>query len=103
MTWRGADWRELSRKELPLARQLEDAYKLRPEEIEWLVPDGRSVQTRFRAWRDLLGSERVEPLASPNVLLEVCVEHANQVCFPASARRGISSNATHPATEGLST
>ena len=47
--WRGADGRELSRKGLPLARQLEGAYKLRAEEIELSVPDGRSVRTLINA------------------------------------------------------
>ncbi len=45
MTWRGADGLELSRKDPPLARQLEDANMLRAEEIELSVPDGRSVRT----------------------------------------------------------
>ncbi len=49
VTLRFADGRESSLAELPLALQLEDAYKLRAEEIELSVPDGRSVRTLINA------------------------------------------------------
>ena len=45
ITCRHADGREFSLKELPLARQLENATAMRAEEIELSVPDGRSVRT----------------------------------------------------------
>ena len=45
VTCRRGDGREIALKEYPLAQELSSAEKLRGEEIELSVPDGRSVKT----------------------------------------------------------